>query len=60
MEKNIECCKLGCNQEAKFFILAADDPYADCYACGDHVQELKGDGERVFRLSNNSEIVNKD
>lgn len=45
-----------CGQDAAFWVgTDGRDDYS--YACGDHVEDLKRDGDKVYRLSDSTEIV---
>ncbi len=43
------CCEIGCDKEAKFWV-GKDNIDQYTHACGDHVDDLKEDGDAVIPL----------
>lgn len=59
---SIDCCHVGesgtCPQAARFVIAGATPRPDDVtYSCGDHVKDLRRDGDKVTRLSDGKEVA---
>lgn len=44
------CCFIGCEREAIYWVGQNEEQAT--HSCVEHVQELKADGDKVYRLEN--------